>query len=179
MIEILTAILVAITAAYAYFTYKMLLVSRSSVKMMQQQLQETVRPYVSFDLIPCGALIEIHLKNSGATPALKVLATVTPTVFATIRSTRRKSRLSGNPIAFLAPGRELREFLGSWAEVKEMSETMKFEVNLNYSDSSDNEYFDVYHIDLGGLDEMPYLGRPDIAEELKKIAASLKIIEKK
>lgn len=179
MMETLTAILVVITAAYAYFTYQLLSASRSTVRTMQKQIQETIRPFVSFDLVPRGALIEIHVKNSGATPALKVTATVTPTVFSTIRSDKRTSRLSGNTIAFLAPGRELREFLGSWAEVKEMSEAMSFGVRLSYFDSSGNEYSDSYDIDLGGLDAMPYVGRPDIAEELKKIAESLKVIEKK
>lgn len=175
MIEILTAILVIITLAYAYFTYGMLQASRDTVKAMQRQIQETTRPYVGFDLVPYGPLIEISMKNSGATPAIDIMATVSPPVFGCMRA----SRLSGTPIAFLAPNRELRELLGNWAEVKSMSDSMRFSVSLSYFDSSRQKYTESYTIDLGGLGEMSYVGRPDIAQELKKIAESISALEKK
>jgi hypothetical protein len=73
----------------------------------------------------------------------------------------------------------MREFVGSWHELERENVDMKFKVLIKYGDSAGNVYGpEEIIIDLKALGGIPYIGRPDIPGELKRIADSLQEIQR-
>jgi len=74
MMEILTAILVAITGIYAYLTYKMSKMNERAVQIMNEQTESISRPYLIIQPIvrPHTQFLYLKIYNSGKTPALNV-----------------------------------------------------------------------------------------------------------
>ena len=144
----------------------------SAVEAMRDQIRESVRPFVSFDVVPRGFLIEAQLKNSGRTPAHGVKIESDPVLQTCIGGTTKAAKLALNAIPLLVPGREVVEFLGSWDDIKNYSR-LRWTGTLRYSDSTGFNYSEPFTVDLSVLDGMPYLGRPDVGTELQTIARSL------
>ncbi len=71
IIDYLTAILVFVTAIYAYLTHKMARTSEASVKIMQSQLEATLRPYISIApyVRPHTTTLYLKIENSGRSSA--------------------------------------------------------------------------------------------------------------
>ena len=69
--EILTFVLVLITAGYAYVTYRMSKASEQSVALMREQIDSVARPYVCLSLVKPqnSPFIYLHIENTGKTPA--------------------------------------------------------------------------------------------------------------
>ena len=173
MIEVLTGLLVVLTGLYAYLTHRIAQANQSAVATMREQITASVRPYVYFDLVPHGVLVEARLRNNGVTAAHNVSITTEPQLRTVIRATSEPAKLTHHPTALLAPGRELFEFIGSWRELEESSNSLSFKGALSYSDSSGRTYKEEFRVDLSVRGGMAYIGRPDSDEQLKAIADTL------
>ena len=166
MMEFLTTVYVLTTIVYAYLTYHIL-------KANQSQIKASVRPYVHFDLMTKGALVEAVLKNTGVTGAFDVSVNVSPKIESSLRGERQKACLTSFPVSMLSSGRELRECLCSLDELKKQSPEMAFSGTIKYQDAAGKIYNEPFRIDLSDVQNMVYIMRPDIAEELKTIAEQL------
>jgi len=69
--EILTGVLVLITAFYAWATYKILRANEKIVQVMHEQAEAVVRPYISAALAlqPDNPIFYLRISNSGKTSA--------------------------------------------------------------------------------------------------------------
>lgn len=73
IIEILTAILVIITAIYAYLTFRMTKASEENVKAILEQSESISRPYIIVEpFVSQGVIISLRVKNAGKTSAKNV-----------------------------------------------------------------------------------------------------------
>ena len=68
---VLTAVLVLITAVYAYLTHRMVKSSETSARLMKEQVDAISRPYVSISLVkqPNDPFILLRIENTGQTAA--------------------------------------------------------------------------------------------------------------
>lgn len=173
MIEFLTGLLVLVTLIYVWLTHQILETNQKAVTAMKEQIKASVRPYVFYDLVPCGPLIEAHLKNGGITAAHNVRVSIQPELRIPTLGPVTPSALTGHPTSLLPPGRELVEFVGSWDELKQHTGGLAFTGVLTYNDSSGEQYKESFQIDLSARLGMAYIGRPETAAQLENIAKAL------
>ena len=78
MIEILTALLVIITAFYAWATFHILKANKAVVTLMSEQSEALTRPYVtaSVFLLPDSPIFTLRIANTGRTPAINLKLTL-------------------------------------------------------------------------------------------------------
>ena len=71
VIDYLTAILVFVTAIYAYLTHKMAKASEASVQTMQEQSEAMFRPYVTVSpfIRPHTTVLYLRIENTGKAAA--------------------------------------------------------------------------------------------------------------
>lgn len=169
MIETLTLLLVILTGVYAYLTYRIMSANHEAVDAMRAQIVASVRPYVYFDLVTTGPLIEGLLKNTGVSAAYDVTVSLQPTVQIHIRGAAQDSSLIGKPVSFMPPQKEIREFLGSFTELENSNVSLKFTGEVAYFDSERRRFSEQFTIDLSSRKGMPYIGRTTVEDELKKL----------
>jgi hypothetical protein len=70
-IEILTAVLLAITGCYVVITYKILRSNQAAVQQMKNQQEAMLRPYIVISplLYPNDVVFHLRIRNTGMTPA--------------------------------------------------------------------------------------------------------------
>jgi|SRR5438132_1642101 len=176
---ILTAVLVVITGVYAYLTFQILQTNRAAVAAMREQIAASLRPYVSFDLVPFGSvLIEAHLHNTGRTAAHNVRVTTKPQLRRVLRGESSPAKLTENVTALLPPSAEVVEFIAGWPDFKKWHAEQQFSGAVSYSDSTGHLYDEPFRIDLSVREGMSHVGRADMAEELKNISEHLKDIKR-
>lgn len=61
--------LALVTGVYVWLTWHMLKANRESTRIMQQQLEATLRPYIVVDVTVHGGLFLLKISNNGATAA--------------------------------------------------------------------------------------------------------------
>lgn len=78
MIEFLTALLVIITAFYAWATFHILKANKAVVTLMAEQSDALTRPYVTVGtfLMPDSPIFTLRIANTGKTPALNLKLTL-------------------------------------------------------------------------------------------------------
>lgn len=78
ILEILTGILVLITAFYAWATYRMLKANEKVIEVMQSQYEAMTRPYITVSPIleADNPIFYLRIKNTGKTPAQKLKLTI-------------------------------------------------------------------------------------------------------
>jgi hypothetical protein len=177
MIEFLTSLLVVITSVYAFLTFRILQANRDSVTAMRAQIDAATRPYVHFDLMLRGPLVEASVRNTGVTAGRNVRVTTAPPLRVAIHNETRPSHLTTACLALLAPGRELREFIGRIEHVRSLTESLSFTACVDYADMSGRHYHDEFAVDLRGLFEMPHIDKPETGRELRTIGETLKEIQ--
>ena len=171
--EAANIILTILTGIYAVLTYFIMRANHAAVDAMRAQVAATTRPYVHFDMVTKGALIELVLKNTGASGAFDVKVDITPKLEAILRGRKEPACLVSFPISMLSSGRELRECICSIDELKKQSPELTFIGTVSYKDASDQSFTEPFRMNLSALIDMCYIMRPDSAEELKKIAEEL------
>ena len=74
MIEFLTAVLVAITAFYAWATFRILQANEKVVSIMREQSEALSRPYISIStfLVPKSSVVYLRIWNAGKIAAIKL-----------------------------------------------------------------------------------------------------------
>ena len=181
-IEILTAILVFITAIYVYLTHKIALTSEKSVTAIKDQTEAMLRPYVVAEvyLRPNTPILNLRIKNNGKSGAENLTLELEQDFFQLGNTERNLKKLSAfsSKIDLLAPESELVFILASAQEIFSESEKSKllpkkFTVTSSYSFGLKN-FTEKHNIDLN-----PFLGatvvKDPLVEEIEKIR---KLLEK-
>lgn len=179
MIECLTAILVIITAIYAYLTHRIAKASEESVEAMTRPYV-TVAPYIR----PHTPILYLRIENSGRTGAENLRLTIDRDFFqfgesdSAEKNLRTRSAFTA-PIDTLAPGHQLNFALGQgWVIFGENARPEVAPPQFNVT--AEYEYRGRKIIEVNRIDLRPYLGsegeRDPVVEELEQIR---KAIEKK
>ncbi len=185
VIEYLTAILVFITAIYAYLTHRMAKSAEESVDAMNQQTMALSRPYVSIQpfIRPHTPILYLRIKNSGRTAAMNLELSIDRDFYQFGEINQANKNLKNLsaftvPIDSFPPEMELLFALGQgWVlfgkEVNTSAMPTQFAVTAKYAFSG-VVVSEITHIDL-----RPYLGsegeRDPLVEEVEKVR---KVLEK-
>lgn len=179
IIDYLTAILVLITAIYAYLTYKMAKTSEASVQAVREQSEAMLRPYVTISpfVRPHTTILYLRIENTGKTAAedLKLSIDKDFFQFGEAKQTTRNLRTMKafvEPIKSLPPGGKLIFALGQgfviFAEsADQVVVPTQFAVTAEYHFGV-RKISEVNHIDL-----RPFVGsegeREPLVDEVEKI----------
>jgi hypothetical protein len=188
IIELLTAVLVVITAIYAWATYRILRANEKVVEAMQEQAIAVSRPYVVVApmLEVDNPIFYLRVSNTGKTAAQNLRLTMDKSFFKFGEKGENRNLASftafKQPIDSFPPGADItfslaqgfKVFAGD-TENPDMPHT--FSVTANY-EFVGRRVEEVNHIDL-----RPYLGADvpqdayirklkEMSESLKKIAAN-------
>ncbi|MBA3352905.1 MAG: hypothetical protein H0U23_10850 [Blastocatellia bacterium] len=186
MIELLTAILVIITAIYAFLTHRIAKASEASVDAVRAQSEAMTRPYVTVApyIRPHTPFLYLRVENTGRTGAENLRLTIDRDFFQFGKSESAEANLRTRSaftytIDTFAPGHQLNFALGQgWVIFGENARPdvtpPQFNVTAEY-EFRGRKLVEVHRIDL-----RPHLGsegeRDPIVEELEHIR---KAIEKK
>lgn len=179
MIETLTLLLVILTGVYAYLTYRIMSANQDAVGTMRAQMIASIRPYVYFDLVTTGPLIEGLLRNTGVSAAYNVTVSLEPAIQAHIGGAAQESSLIGKPVSLMTPKKEIREFFGSFSELESTNASLQFVGAVTYFDSEQRKFSEPFIIDLSSRKNMPYIGRTTIEAELKKLNEQISAVLKR
>jgi hypothetical protein len=183
VIEILTAILVFITAIYAYLTHRMAKSSEASVEAMRNQSEASLRPYITVApfIRAHTPMLYLRVKNTGITGAQNVRLSIDRDFYKFARPDGNLRALSAftTPIDSLSPGAELIFGLAQgWVLFGEKSQPDICPTQFNVT--SEYEFFGKTVQEVTQVDLRPYLGsegeRDPIVEELERIR---KVLEEK
>lgn len=185
-IDYLTAILVFITAIYAYLTHRMAKAADASVQAVIAQSEAMTRPYVTISpwVRPVASFFYLRIVNTGRTAAENVHLTIDRDFFQWGDTKRPDANLRAKiafsqPIDSLAPGAEMFFALGqSWVVLGEDAKPEvtppQFKVTATY------EYSGRKVTEVSLVDLRPYIGSTSggnpIVEELERIR---KVLEKR
>ncbi len=170
---VLSGLSVIVAIVYSYLTYRIVLANQKVIQVMEAQITASVRPYVYFDIIPRGILLEANLRNTGSTAAHQVTIETNPQLRHVIRGVSSPAHLTHHSTSLLLPGSERVEFLGTWEHIRTMGSGLVFTGTIRYSDNAGTAYVEPFTINLETRGGTPYIGRPEMTEQVKLIAESL------
>jgi len=101
---------------------------------------------------------------------------VEPRIEGYIRGQPRESTLAAHTISFMAPERELSDFVESNIQFYKKYEDPIFIGKVNYEDLSGEKYKEDFTIDLNFQRERMSIAEKDVSKELEKIAKALQKI---
>ncbi|HDS1081290.1 TPA: hypothetical protein QDZ83_004451 [Pluralibacter gergoviae] len=172
--EILTAILVIITGAYAYLTYKMSKMNERSVQIMNDQTEALSRPYLVIQPVirPHTTFLYLKIFNSGKTSALNVKLELDKDFYQFDEKDRNLKNINvfNTRIDSFAPNQELYFALGQgWVVFGESKNPLpeQFTITATYSYMG-KEVMEKNHIDLRPFAYSEGEKNP-IVEELERI----------
>ncbi len=184
--EILTGILVLITATYAYLTHRMARASEASVEAVRQQSEDVLRPYIIISpfIRPQVLFLYLRIANTGRTGARNLRLTLDRDFFQWGESDKpnnnlRKRNVFSLPIDNFPPGAEILVALGQgWVLFDEKANPNATPVQFNIT--AVYEFFGKTVEEINRIDLRPYLGtegeHDPLVEELERIR---KVLEKK
>jgi hypothetical protein len=173
-----------LTATYVLATLVIVAVSVHGNRLQRQALEQTLvlenerlRPNVIFDLEFRDGNVFAVLRNIGLTAAVDVKIHLTPDLKRTIRGQESKCVLTDKVITFLAPSREITDFLASGAEFFQKYPTPVFKVEVSYNGGIDKSFNEPTQIDLSA-----FIGRlsirtqtiHDLTEEVRSIRQEIR-----
>jgi hypothetical protein len=152
------------------------------VKEAQRLRQEQARPFVIIDFHPWRSLIELTIKNVGATLARDVQFAFTPPLATTHDETAGRGNLMElslfkNGIPALAPGKTITLFFDSFPARVEQEMPFSYNVVVSYRDPGGHEYREPMNLDLEmywGTGGITHHDIHDVHRVLKEIADLLK-----
>jgi hypothetical protein len=183
VIEVLTGILVVITAIYAYLTLRIAKATEASVSMMNRQMEATTRPYITVSpfIRPKALFLYLRVSNTGRTAAENLRLTLDRDFFQwgskehPAKNLKTQSAFA-QPIDSFAPGAELLFGLGQgWVLFGEDADQavtpVQFSVTATY------EFLGKTMEETTRVDLRPYAGSEGEAdpliEELERIRKEL------
>jgi hypothetical protein len=177
-------LLALLTLVYVLATLWLAWLARRQLKLATDLEKNRLRPFVIFDLVVERTFVFAHLRNTGPTPAWDVRISVSPKIQALLGGEKtfpaeecaRPISFIERGIAMLAPGREIKAFIGAWARVRGAHPTLRFEGQVAYADFSGQVYSEPFVADLSAHEGLLHLSRKDIhdvAKELESIARIL------
>ena len=185
MIEILTAVLVLITAFYAWATFKILKANEKVVQVMQEQSEAMTRPYITISqtLEPDNPIFYLNISNTGSTPARNLKLTLDKPFHKF--GEESKDRNIGTFVAFnqpidaFAPGASItfslaQGFVVFANDADEAILPKRFSITAEYEYGIDKKVKEEHVVDL-----RPYVNA-DIPQEalIRKMTDLIKTLEK-
>lgn len=181
--DYLTAILVFITAIYAYLTHRMAVASESSVRAVMDQSEAMMRPYVTIAPLIRPQVLDFYLRitNTGRTGAENLCLSLDKDFFqrGAIKSPESNLRIKSaftRPIDSFPPEAELLFTLGpGWIlfgkDAKPDATPLQFNVTATY------EFNKRKVTEITSVDLRPYLGsegaHDQLVEEIEKLRKTI------
>jgi hypothetical protein len=172
------AVMGLLTAVYVIATILIMVQTRRAANLQAKAIQLTaqleadrLRPrlLINFDFLP-GAIssfsstvfAHVSITNLGQTAALNVMVRVNPELVGTPFEDRRERRPSivNQTLTFLAPQQRLRDLVDESSAFFARYESVKFEIEASYTDTTGTAYVDRYDIDLGPLKDTTEIHDP-------------------
>jgi len=186
-IDYLTAMLVLVTAIYAYLTYKMAKSSEASVAAMREQSEAMLRPYVGVIpyIRPNTTVLYLRIENAGRMTAENLRLSMDKDFFQFGEAKRpdRNLRMKAafvEPIQSLPPGGKLifalaQGFVIFAPNANESIVPQQFTVTVEY-EFAQKQVKETHHVDL-----RPYIGSEEesnpIVEELEKLRKAVEALK--
>lgn len=183
--DYLTAILVLITAVYAYLTYKMAKASEATVQEMRAQSEAMLRPYivVSTYVRPHTTVLYLRIENMGRCASENLELSIDRDFFQFGRSSVADHNLRllpafVDPIQALAPGGKLlfalaQGFVIFSPDADQTKVPLQFRITARY------RFGNHVYVETNDIDLRPYAGsegdRDPVVEELERLR---KVVEK-
>jgi len=193
MNEILTAILIIITAVYVIFTYRIMkaseksvIAAQSSIDIMQKQINASLRPYIEVQLkrYP-NHVIYMHIINTGKLNAEQVKFTIDKDFYPLgdiKKENLKEASIFKNGLNSLTPGTEITVVLldiGQVGKIEDVSPS-KFTITIKYSWVGQREpVCDKNEIDLTAFVGVGLFIKPDLLYEIADIKNFVKGISEK
>jgi len=182
MIEFLTAVLVFITALYAFITYKILKANQESVQSMKLQYISFIRPYIVTEIyINMDAYFYLKIKNTGKSNAENLELNIDKP-FYTLARKRPEENIANryefnNVLKSFPPKSELVMQLAHGTQLysdkyDENLTPLQFKIRVRYNYGNE-KFVEELNIDLKQYENMILLREP-IAEEIYKTITLLK-----
>ncbi len=169
MNEILTAILVVVTAVYAWVTFRIMRANERSTAIASKQTEDSLRPYVYYDFSYDPPCIDGRLENFGKTAAYDISVSLEPSLGVVHSKKKGSGCIIDHPTSYLPPTRQIVEFLGTWDEVTANDTNLVYHGSITYRDGAGQQYSEAFTIDLHSRHDMLHTPPPCAAEELKKL----------
>jgi hypothetical protein len=180
-IEALTAVLVIITAVYAYFNYLMAKRNGEMVAQMKAQHESFLAPVVSASIkIKHGSMMCLLVSNRGQSPAANLRLSLDRS-FHQFGKSSADNNMQNYPmfqetIPTFAPGEELFTFLVQGHELNDYTPA-KFAVLAEYEFGA-KSYKQVHNVNLAAYFSTAQ-DRDELLDEAKKIGKALEEIARK
>lgn len=180
-IEFLTGASVALTAIYAFLTYRILQANRATVRVMEEQAAALQRPYIAVTAGPHLGTIVFVLKisNVGRTAAQKVQLTMDNPFYQFGDSNKNIQAMNAfvGMIDSMPPGFELVFHLGTSIQIYGGGTPgpmpQVFGITADYSDGIGRRFQEKTIVDLRAYYQTAVLEDPAV-KELKEIASAIK-----
>jgi len=186
------SVMAVLTLVYVIATFGILWVNArtnrltsKSIETMVNLEKERARPHVIVDLYGIHFMPHLVVKNIGHTGAYDLSITMQPAL-KSVRGVVKVAESKGPreeyvdisiikaPIAFLAPGREIRAFVAPWERIRtEMSPDLKFSGELRYKRQDGFQYHEAFKLDLNYVMGLAGGEETDIGHELAKLRESV------
>ena len=163
------AVMACLTLVYVTATLVLVLLGWRNLRVLVALERRRSRPYVVFDVIMEQRAIKAVVSNVGLTSARDVKITIEPQ----LQRLGRPSPLTSEAIAYLAPGRDVADFIEGAPAFYNEWPNPRFVGTVAYGDDAGKRYQETFTIDLGYRRELLSVSTPEIPEELSKIRAAL------
>jgi hypothetical protein len=141
--ELLTALLVGITAFYAWATFRILQANEKIVQVAREQMEDLTRPYIILRTftVPNNTIIFLQIENIGKTPAYKLSLELDKDFYQFGEKRKggnlRELEVFSNDIECFAPGTMLPFYLGTGPQLfgKDADQNvtpLAFSITANY-----------------------------------------------
>ncbi len=188
MSEVLTFILVVITGYYAWTTFRILKANENTVNIMKQQIDSSIRPYITVNtfLSPTLPVIYLKISNTGRTAAFNLRLEIDRPFYQYGHDTEDNNlaifSAFQNSIDCFSPGASLifalaQGFVIFGKDAKLDKTPIKFSVKARYA-YAEKTVEEVTYIDLHQYLNSQSEPAP-ILEELKKIVKAIENLSKK
>jgi len=177
IMAVLTLVYVAATLFLVMFALKQARLTQQSLAQFKEAEQRRYRPNVVFDILCEDTVAYAVIKNTGASPALKVTIEIEPKLQWDAQEKKGPEFVEGG-IAFLAPGREVSEPFSAGEAFHHgyKQHAFVFRGSVTYTDAAGGLYTEPFHIDIAYTQTMSKIGEPEMADELKRIREALQRI---
>jgi hypothetical protein len=185
-LEILTGVLIIITGFYAWSTYRILQANEKVVKVMGDQLEALMRPYITIApyIVPGTPLMGIKISNTGQSPAQNLTLSMDKDFY---RHGNKEINIAQfkafrEPIEMFCPGTELIFDVATAIQIfsKDADPNIMPKV---FSITASYEYFGKIVIEKNIIDLNPFLEstqpRDSFIRELKNIVEAIDKLQSK
>lgn len=180
VMALLTATMALMMFVYVFATLRIVKLSQKSMKQANLIEKSRVRPYVTFDIVvePKYRSFYAVLRNSGISAACDVEISINPPISREMQNEDWGISFVENRIPFLAPDRELKDFIDVTHQFLSGDEERKYDVTVSYSDREGELYEERAVISLEHHRKAMSIGNEnelkDIAKYLKELLATEK-----